>query len=134
MIQNSDKAYARGYGKLPLLAAVRFTPANGVNPTIVHSAGIETVTWVSEGVWDCVLSNDVLDVLPSGFPFAHLFVGVTGVVDATADEGHFLGVVSMTESTGTIRVCHKADTTDAWSFQDVQGLTGVLVLVYALEA
>lgn len=135
MLQNSQKGYVRGFGPLPLIAAVRFTPANGADPTIVHAMGVETVTRNAEGKWNVVLSNDVLDVLPSGFPFAHLFVGITFVDDNTADMGHAGVVISMTEATGTIVVGHKSGAgAGAWAFDDVQGITGVMVLIYAAEA
>lgn len=135
MIQNSEKSYVRGFGKLPLIAAARFTPANGANPTTVHAAGIETIARAAEGQWDLTLSNDVLDVLASGFPFAQLCVHISFVDDATADMGHLGVVISMNEATGVIRIGHKSGAgAGAWAFDDVQGITGVMVLVYALEA
>jgi hypothetical protein len=136
MIQNSDKSYVRAYGKLPLIGAVRFTTVNNANPTIVHAAGVETVAWVSEGIWDVTLTNDVVDVLAGGLPFATLgaFCSVTRSAGATV-----LGlvqVISVTQSTGVIRICHLLDSALAagtFSVQDDPGVD-ISVLIYSLEA
>lgn len=136
MIQNDEKHYAKGWGKLPLIAAARFTPADGADPTIVHSCGIETITWASEGKWTCTLSNNALDVLASGFPFAQVAIFAQAITSGDT-RAHFMSVSSINEAAGTFQVTHIMSddlATPVFSLDDVAELAGVCVFVYALEA
>lgn len=136
MIANSEKAYVRGFGRLPVLAGARFTTVNGATPTVVHQAGVETIAYVSEGIWDLTLSNDVLDVLPSGLPFATVGIYVGFIAADGATIPHQCGVISFNQATGVARVYHlqgSALATPTYSLQDAPGID-IMVLFYSLEA
>lgn len=135
MINTTVKGPARGYGSLPLIYAARFTPLNGADPTIIHNFGFATIVRAAEGQWDLTLASTLKDVQASGLPFAIVDVSMSVHADATANMDHVMEIISITESTGVIRIGHKAAAgASALAYDDVLGLTGITVKVFAVEA
>jgi hypothetical protein len=136
MIQNSLKGPARGFGSLPLIGAMRFTTVDNLVGTVVHAAGLENLTYISEGRWTVNLTNDVLDVLASGLPFATLFAIATPIVADAATIPHLVQILSINQATGLITFVHlkgSALATPTYSLQDDPGID-ICLLVYSLEA